>query len=727
MRRGFSLIEMIMAVSILAVVVAMAMGGWLQFLNKANHANTQAALDTDVRRVIERFRFEMRNSARETIIFYPEGQEPYEAVGFALPSDDDGDGLMDMNGSNLLWRQTAVYHVWNHSPHQMRRTLFSNRDPDATYAERYGQIASVVARGSGAGACFEGEQTATTVLFENLFTGRLWHAASSYDGYAPRANTRERVSFGSLPLGPGRHTINFTIVGKNPSATGRRLRLDRISASVAGWPFEAELRTAAGLGGTAPAFVGQGLASAAYGLLAPSSADGDTLALTLDNDAIEECVFIGEGRNVVFSNTVVRFDAACTPTGFPQGVPVAKLDGQFGPDKNWSCAEQTSYFRNDYFFPTNCVIRIPVMSDPQRLANGEPQGYGVRKDGYGPVFRLYKSLYNNGLKLLHPSFALVAPTDTPAEYNSALQPKLNPDERIPLEFWQEGSRQISWISCANQRYVELRPARLVPIPMGATLMLQFQVTVSPGYVDRFTRFDMLRTDRPSVRLPGCWSIPTGTTNLLGVANWQGQAGLTLHAFVPTLEFMALNYADDGDYVSHVFDTRSEAPKTFDWGADIPSGASLTLYARAGHALTADGFGIDGALDWASVQPAVNGEGFSENTGRYVQFRAVFAAQPCRLYPGIGGVGNSGPYRSDTPRLRQARFTWDGEEQYVDVAADLLKSPDCGLFKVDVDGRDLIQGVTMEIEIFKDVRGQGGRSTRLRSAMTAEVDPRNDSE
>ena len=77
MRKGFSLIEMIMAVAILAVVVAMAMGGWLQFLNKANHANTQAALDTDVRRVIERFRFEMRNSARETIIFYPEGREPY--------------------------------------------------------------------------------------------------------------------------------------------------------------------------------------------------------------------------------------------------------------------------------------------------------------------------------------------------------------------------------------------------------------------------------------------------------------------------------------------------------------------------------------------------------------------------------------------------------------------------------------------------------------------------
>ena len=727
MRKGFSLIEMVMAVAILAVVVAMAMGGWLQFLHKADQANTQAALDTDVRRVIERFRFEMRNTSRKTIVFYPEGQEPYQAVGFALPSDDDGDGLMDMDGSNLLWRQTVIYHVWNHSPHQMRRTLFTNRNLDATHAERYGQLALVVAQGDGDGdACLDGEETSTMVLFENLFTGRLWHASSEYDGYAPLANTRERVSFGSLPLGPGQHTINFTIAGKNPAATGRKLRIDRITASVSGWPLEAELRAAGGTGGEAPAFVGQGLASAAYGLLAPTAADDDTLSLVIQNDAIEECVFIGEGRNVAFSNTVVRFDPSATPSGFAQGVMVARLDGQFGPDKNWTCAEQTGYIRNTYFYPTNCVIRIPVMADIQRAVNGEPVRYGLRKDGYGPIFRLYKSLYNGGLKVLNPSYAVIAPTDTPTVYNSTLQPVIDPNELVPLEFWHNGSKLDSWIACANQQYLELRPARLNPIPMGATLMLQFQVTVEALNSDRFTRFDMWRTEPFGVPLPGCWVVPSASTNLLGVADWSDQAGLERKYFVPTLEFMTVNYADGGAYISHVYDTRSEAPKTFEWVADIPSGATLALYARSGHELTPDGFGIVGALEWASVQPAVSGAEFVENTGRYVQFRAVLTAQPSRFYPGTGDVGGHGPYRSDTPRLRQARFVWDGEERYVDVAADLLKSPDCGIFKVDVDGRELIQGVTMEIEIFKDVRTEGGRKTRLRSAMTAEVDPRNES-
>ncbi|MDX9862688.1 MAG: prepilin-type N-terminal cleavage/methylation domain-containing protein, partial [Rhodospirillales bacterium] len=426
MRKGFSLIEILFAVLIFAAVVGMAMGGWIQFLHKANITRTQAELDSDVRRVIERFRFEMRNTARETIVFYPSGAEPYEAVSFALPADQDADGLMDMVGSNLLWRQTVIYHVWNHSPHQMRRTQFTNRNPDASLDDRYDQIATVVTDGDGVNACLSGEQTATVVLFENLFTGRLWHASSSYDGYAPQANTRERLSFGSLPLGPGAHTVNYTIIGKNPDSTGRRLRLDRFAATASGWPVEAEHHLSGGIGGTVPYLVGQILASAAYGLVTPTSSDGQALALSLYNDAIEERVFIGEGRNVTFSNTVVRFDATDAPYGFAPGVQVAKLDGQFGTDRNWSCAEQTSHYRNTYFYATNCVVRIPVMADPQRNASGEPVAYGLRKDGYGPVFRLYKSLYNGNLQVLNPSFAVLAPEDVPTDYNSNLLPKLDP-------------------------------------------------------------------------------------------------------------------------------------------------------------------------------------------------------------------------------------------------------------------------------------------------------------
>jgi hypothetical protein len=62
---------------------------------------------------------------------------------------------------------------------------------------------------------------------------------------------------------------------------------------------------------------------------------------------------------------------------------------------------------------------------------------------------------------------------------------------------------------------------------------------------------------------------------------------------------------------------------------------------------------------------------------------------------------------------------------VDIAATMLKGPDCGRFLVEIDGQPLIRGVTMEIEIFKDIRMMGGlRKERLRSAMMAEIEPRN---
>ena len=724
MRRGFTLLETVFALAVFGLVIGTAMGSWILFMNKSHRVNTQAILDMDARKVIERFRAEMRNTARETILFYPKQSEPYDAVGFALPSDQDGDGLMDMDagGTNILWRETVIYHVWNHSPHQMRRTAFANRYADASYAQRYAQIEKVVSSGTGGAAVLPGETASTTVLFENLFTGKLWHAEARFDAYAPANNVRENITFGSVPLGPGAHTVNFTILDKNTKSSGRRLRLDQAAAGVSGWPLEAETCTAGGSAST-PFFVGQNMASAAYGLEAQTAADGDTLKLTLYNDAVEESAFIGGARNVMFSNTVVRFDAGYRPPGFADGVMATKLDGHFTALKNWTAAEQSLSSRDNYYAATNSVIRIPVMSNPVINNEGEPIGYGIKQDGFGPVFRLYKSMYNGGLKVLNPSFAVLSTTELPASgANRDLAPKVDPAALIPLYFWQDGVQKPNWASCNVMQHVELRPAALRPLLAGSTLMLQFETQIVTYGVnnDRLTGFSMNRD------LPGCWIIPGGDSALLLAEDWTGEPGLISHDQLLSLEYVALNYAERGDYISHVYDTMSESgeSKQIVWDAQIPAGSTLLMYARSGGALTDDGFGIADAPAWENVFPAVNGAAFSGSSGRYVQFRAAFTAQPASQYPGSGGLGASGPYRSDTPRLRRVMFTWEGEEKYVDITAALLKGPDCGIFKVDVDGQELVRGVTMEIEIFKDVRGQGGVQTRLRSAMTAEVDPRN---
>lgn len=719
MRKGFTLLETVFAIAVFGLVVSMTMGSWLLFMYKSNRVNTQVSLDMDVRKVIERFRSEIRGTARETIIFYPENQEPYQAVGFALAGSGTN-GLVEMtaDGSNILWRQTVVYHVWNQSPHQMRRTVFSDRYADASYADRYNQIATVVTSGGGGGACLAGESAQTEVMFENLFTGKLWHAEAKFDGYAPAANTRERVTFGSLPLGAGNHTVSFTVSGKNPASTGYALRLDQVAASVGGWPLEAELRTTSGASAV-PFYVGQGLAGAAYGLTAATAGSGNTLSVTVENDVIEECVFIGEGRNVTFSNTVVRFDTDFRPAGLSEGSYTAKLDGQFktawwGSEQSFN---QSSGGRDaspvDLLYKpgTNCVIRIPV------------RGAFVREDGYGPIFRMYRSAYNYNLQILNPAYAATDTVDSPDIDDST--------NLVRLAFYQNGVKKASWAACAAGG-VDLRPDRLVPVGTGQNFIFSFQAMVSTPLDDGIRAF-RIQNDTEW----WCWLIKGGDAATAMQCVWSTDPRLdkvrekegtgTWKICLPGLVNMAVNYAEGGDYVSHVFDTRSESgtSKTMAWNASVPAGASLTMYARSGDALTEDGFGIADAAAWENVPAAANGSVFSGSTGRFVQFRSVFTAQPASQYPGQGGLGASGPYRSNTPKLQWVRFRWDGEEKYVDVTADLLKSPDCGIFEVKVDGKPLVRGVTMEIEIFKDILTQGGvMKERMRSAMTAEVEPRN---
>lgn len=566
MRKGFTLIETVLSAAILATVVVSAMGSWLLFMSKTNRVNTQSALDLDVRKVIERFRAEMRNSARETIIFCPEKQTPYKAVGFALASDTDGDGLMDMDatGSNILWRQTVVYHVYERSPTQMRRTVFSNRNQAAAYSDYYGQVGKVVADGNGAAACLAGESAQTSVMFENLFTGKLWHAESTFDGYAPAPNTLERLTFGSLSLGPGAHQIAFTVTDKNPSSTGRRMRVDQLSAGVSGWPLEAELRTAAGIS-SAPLFVGVGLAGAAYGQDIASAAVGDSATLTVYNDAIEECGFIGKGRNVSLSNTVVRFDTTLPPAGFAQGVYATGLDGQFAGA--WQALQQANdSARSDFFYPTNCVMRLPVLAQ------------WVTKDGFGPVFRFYKSSHNANLRIINPVFSFV---DTPAS-GAMPPPDVTSGEFIPLVVYQDGVEKADWAACTIQKVVEMRPRQSVRLNLGCTLMVSFQVSVttygSPSG-DCFTLTKMKRAG-----MIGGWFIPGGGVGDVTRPVWSTDPKLWTMDSIPSLEMMAVGFADGGDYVSHPFDTRSAAgaAKTMSWDADVPTGASLVMYARLSH-------------------------------------------------------------------------------------------------------------------------------------------------
>ena len=757
---GFTLLELMISLGILSLVIGMTMSSWLSFMQKSNRVNAQAGLDMESRSIIENFRAEMSKTSRESIIFYPENSAPYQAVAFALPADQDGDGLMDMNPatSNILWRQTVVYHIFNQpspKPPQMRRTQFNNRYGAATYLERYGQVQAVVASGSGTSACLGSETASTRVMFENLFTGRLWHAEARFDGYAPTPNTKELVNFGVTPVGPGPQLITFTIVDKNPLSSGRKFGIDRLTASASGWFMESELlpNTA-----TIPkTYAGMGVASAGYGLLAATTANGQEVNLTLNNDAIEECLFIGGHRNVVLSNTVVRFDTEYKPTGFDNGVICTKLAGDW--TNAWRATEQAQRSEQPYvywYMPTNqyTIVRIPILSDPTLNADGEPSSYGIKKSGFNPVVRVFKSLYNGGINLIAASFVIIPKAELPTKVvdgievvdNAAIGPIIgDTPEIIPLDIWQNGAVTTWKNAIPNSTQPNPAPGtielhnstkRNIVVPMGSTLMLQLAIEVPSG-TSSDNRAIVKPMNRPD--LPGCW-FKRATTSLekdlaLQSLNW-GTDCISTNC-IPFLRTLVVNYPDEGSYVSHPFDTTdtSGTQKKMLWEQLMPAagGGAFDIFARTGNSISEDGYEIEDASDWSSLSPLTStppADGVAIGTGRYVQFRTTFESQRSARSPDDGPPIHSpsatykGPYRNDTPHLRWVRITYPGQNKYVDVAGELLKGPDRGIFTVKVNGKELVRGVTMEIEIFKDIRGVGGVPLRITSAVSAEVDPRN---
>ncbi|MFO7937862.1 MAG: hypothetical protein R6V06_09700, partial [Kiritimatiellia bacterium] len=443
-------------------------------------------------------------------------------------------------------------------------------------------------------------------------------------------------------------------------------------------------------------FVGPNNAGAAYSVYAPTSSDGDTLLVTLYNDAIEEAEFIGSGRNISLSNTVVTFDDTYTPPNNSRGTYATMLDGQFA--KSWDASWQTAKIRDAYLYPTNCLLSIPVM------------GNFVQKDGYGPVFRLYKSYYNKGLNIKSPFFEII-----------------NTGERTPLLFYQNGGEKTGWAACNSMDFVELRPEKAVRIEEGADLKLLLDIRISSYKTDCMTGHTM-----KNPLLPGAWaylrkpgSTETNDFVSMDATILSNNFNLVRLDTLPILESMAVGYADEGEYVSHPYDTQSynKPGKTIEWDADIPDNTELKMYTRSGDTLSDNGFNIADAASWENISPQANG-GVINGSGRYVQFRTFMKSLPWSAFPGESGGNDEGPFRSTTPKLNKVFMQWDGEEKYVDVVGTLMKGPDCGRFKVEVDGKPMIRGVTMEIEIFKDIATMGNKKERLRSTMMAEVEPRN---
>jgi hypothetical protein len=209
-------------------------------------------------------------------------------------------------------------------------------------------------------------------------------------------------------------------------------------------------------------------------------------------------------------------------------------------------------------------------------------------------------------------------------------------------------------------------------------------------------------------LDGTYIIPP--TSVPGAADaaaetWSGRGDVTTSSAILGVEYLYASYPQMGTYISSVFDTHCDTPGYTEVNVDalVPSGTDLRIKVRTG-----DEEDMSDAPAWTNV-PAIPIYGLIDpGNRRFIQFLAEI---------------DSDGARDTSPKLREVTIKWNGPERAVDIGGTFTRGPDYGQFELTVDDQEIVTAVSIDLEIFREMRTHKG-SRMLTSQATAEVEPRN---
>jgi prepilin-type N-terminal cleavage/methylation domain-containing protein len=708
---GFTLTEFIVAMSILLVVMSMATSGYLGLVYNERRSSQVAELDMDVRKAIEVLREGLRLTTIDQVVFYPPAAPPYRAISFPSVVDWDQNGLVDLepDGTNVLWGQTVVYHIWNESPYQLLRTTFQPRNKSLSDVNRAEQLRRVVEQ-TDHGADYELEPyQATTRIFSNFFEWKLSSKSTAFDGYSPNEE-RVPTSFGSYVLAPGAHTLSFRTTDKNSLNTtaSYRVALDTLYPTFSGGEIEAEVLTVSNA--TPAATVVTTVPEICSGnnyLNFPATSTNQTMIVAFRNDEWVESNF--RAADVRQSNTVF--------TAFG-----AKLDNSVvldGVGDTWTVASHTD---NASTQPTNMpstygiLVRVPL------------EGVEVTGTTVGTLFRSgalcrvpdaasskdRRSIYTACLELnmdrtwWSPAFgssAVIAEMDTNGNIVEGTQGTLFLNRNYKERDLDDDRREVYGWYTGIAAYPISTAKRYV-------LSFCFKATAENLKIDSWAHPDPAIKSLPATQILTLTnSLTDAAALLLLAASWSNETYTTC-AKVVGLKRLVTSFAPVGEYCSQVYDTGFASPvyTNLTWSnavintaytTVVTTNASLALWLRSGSSpdLT--------TVAWTAV--AKDAVPVLATSGRYVQFRARLTSDSLSSY---------------SPILHQLRLRWDAPLSLVNVSGVLYKGPDRGAFEVLVDGQPLVRSVRVELTLFRDVQTINFKTAHLTSSMVAEVEPRN---
>lgn len=688
--KGFTIVEVALAGTILVVVVSLTVSGFIHVLQAAALDRRQNKLDTNVKTAVESVKAHVRLSSLDKMFYNPAGPGPYVALSMPQARDSDGNGALELDSDHrIIWDRTLVYHAWDSAPPQLRLTTFDPRDNSLTDAQRQAQLDAVVDAGHG-GSTHNGENASTRVVFQNLFAWRLSPRGITLDTYAEEVGRETSPSLGSILLEPGPHTFTFEVVGKHTNSSGYNIGIDRMVVSPCGEHREMEDQLpAVSYSGAVPVKreMQGGSWSGNHDLLFPASGVGETCSLSLDNDQWEESNFDATGQDT--HDAVVEYEDFLGSRAY-----VVRLDGN---GDSWFAHEQTGARDSEGSTPgfgetdpagtlSNCVVR--VMLRGQQVESG---GW-IRHSG-GTCWLSFAAGGVPGSQHLRIEEAYIAECAP----HGVISPDIDPESLQRLVRESDGATSFLILGASETR---LRPVDDYPIDRQKSYVVSFRVSDHPqkGH-GRFW------TESRDPQARGSYLLPGGTAADVVAASWSTKSGLVISPRLYVVQSLGTSYAREGFYDSGVCDTKLDSPTYTDieWEADTPVGTLVELQVRTGSDLY-----VSDAPAWSNVVAVTAPGAINPGHGRYVQFRAVL---------------RSNTETTETPRLNRVRIAWQGATRLVDIGATTTRGPDYGMFKVLVDGAEVKSGLNLTLGLFETVP-RFGKPQRLTSGLTTEVMPRN---
>lgn len=704
--RGFTLVEAVGAVALLGITLTASISSLTYVMRNDRFIAAQSELDMDASLLVERLRRDLWRTARDQILVHPPGDGPYQAISFPIVRGNEPITLNEEG--NIDWDATVVYHLKDGTPSEVRRTVFEPRT-ELTAAERALQLANVVADGDGANT-YNSANALTRTLIENPVEWELNISGTRFDAYAPSAG-RRFVSMGTALMADGDNTLTFRTVGKNSANDGesRALGVDMLSASGSSIPREGEWQTVTASQGASPLVdnMGEGeIWSGNSRLWFPATVNDSSFSLAFEHDRWEERNFSGMG---VEAEDIVR--TFIQPETGPHTFAL-RLDGN---GTAWTASNQTRNTSSGGSTMTNfsqVAVRVFVRGADLMDSEGFDGGW-IAFNGTNVWARFARGPWGGGGMHLRQAFIAQSAIMTDPANNP-----LNIDPASRRVFLFSGSEEIEFPYAVNTLIRESDKLDFLIEKTNSYVVGMLLTKNTANALQPSVFHDSADTVGPNCGLilnPSAdqaagdfdWSSLPATPISNQWTQWETASTDRVYqtSRIVGLHSLRTGHAPDGLFTSQQINTQLADPGylSFGWSATQPSNSTLELKVRAWSQSDQSD-----AAAWADV-PVATLDSPPVINGRFAQVQV-------KMEPGTDALS--------TPELRDFTLRWSGGRRYVDLAGIFSEGPNHGIYEVLVNDAPLLQGVTVHVSVFKDVRLASGQNQRMVSSAFAEIVPRN---